>query len=53
MEAVEIEMGPKSDPVTAAYKHWKEAVEDWDDDYAIFEAEMITAEKATKKSPHI
>ena len=41
-------MGPKPDPVTIAHKHWKEAVEDWDDDYAIFEAEMITAKKATK-----
>ena len=42
-------MGPKSVPITAAYKCWKEAVEDWDDDYNIFEAEMITAKKATKE----
>ena len=46
---MEIKMGPKSDPVTAAYKYWKDNVEEWDDDYADYEAEVITAKKVTKE----
>ena len=41
-------MGPKTDSVATAYERWKEAIEDWDDNYQAFEEEMKSSKKASK-----